>query len=215
MEYRKQCLQLYNREKPGSVLLRAITNPQLKNDFSEDDEAIKYTRLRADNAGSLTEKPAKAFMKKINRENFKETLSKFTTGITVVTTNKDSFLYGKTINSFSSLSLSPPLVLFSIDIKSTKLNIFKNSKIVSINILSKNQKSISNNFAKKNPNWNEIEYSLLKNGNPIIKNCIANLDCKILEKIKKGDHIIFICKVLQVLKNNKLKPLIFFNSKYF
>tara|TARA_B100001175_G_C19333344_1_gene553660 strand:- start:30 stop:494 length:465 start_codon:yes stop_codon:yes gene_type:complete len=154
-------------------------------------------------------------MKKINRENFKETLSKFTTGITVVTTNKDSFLYGKTINSFSSLSLSPPLVLFSIDIKSTKLNIFKNSKIVSINILSKNQKSISNNFAKKNPNWNEIEYSLLKNGNPIIKNCIANLDCKILEKIKKGDHIIFICKVLQVLKNNKLKPLIYFNSKYF
>ena len=66
MEYRKQCLQLYNREKPGSILLRAITNPQLKNDFSEDDEAIKYTRLRADNAGSLTEKPAKAFMKKNN-----------------------------------------------------------------------------------------------------------------------------------------------------
>ena len=154
-------------------------------------------------------------MKKINKENFKRTLSKFTTGITVVATNKNSILYGKTINSFSSLSLSPPLILFSLDIKSSKLNIFKDSKIVSINILSKNQKSICNNFAKNNPDWNEIEYNILKNGNPIIKNCVSNLDCKIIEKIKKGDHIIFICKVSQVLNNNKLKPLTYFNSKYF
>ena len=154
-------------------------------------------------------------MKKINKEIFKRTLSKFTTGITVVATNKNSILYGKTINSFSSLSLSPPLILFSLDIKSSKLNIFKDSKVVSINILSKNQKSICKNFAKKNPNWNDIEYNILKNGNPIIKNCVSNLDCKIIEKIKKGDHIIFICKVLQVLNNNKLKPLIYFNSKYY
>ena len=154
-------------------------------------------------------------MKKINKANFKNTLSKFSTGVTVVATNKSSILYGKTINSFSSLSLSPPLVLFSLDIKSSKLNIFKNSKLISINILSKNQKTISNNFAKNNPNWNKTEYNILKNGNPIIKNCVSNLDCKIIEKIKKGDHIIFICKVLQVLNNNKLKPLIYFNSKYF
>ena len=82
-------------------------------------------------------------MKKINKDNFKETLSKFATGITVVATNKKMILYGKTINSFSSLSLSPPLVLFSLDIKSSKLNIFKSSNSVSINILSKNQKKIS------------------------------------------------------------------------
>lgn len=154
-------------------------------------------------------------MKKINKENFKKTVSKFATGITVVTTKKKSILYGKTINSFSSLSLSPPLILFSLDQESSKLNIFKNAKLVSINILSKNQKLISKNFAKKNPDWNKIEYYNLKNGNPIIKNCVSNIDCKIIDKIKKGDHIIFICKVLKVLNNNKLKPLIYYNSKYF
>ena len=157
----------------------------------------------------------KKCMKKINKENFKKTLSTFATGITVVTTKKNSILYGKTINSFSSLSLSPPLVLFSLDKKSSKLNIFKNSKEVSINILSQNQKIISNNFAKKNPNWKKIEYDILKNGNPIIKNCVSNLDCKIIDKIKKGDHIIFICKVLGVINNKKLKPLIYYKSKYF
>ena len=154
-------------------------------------------------------------MKKINKGNFKKTLSTFTTGITVVATNHNSILYGKTINSFSSLSLSPPLVLFSLDNKSSKLNIFKDSKTVSINILSKNQELISNNFAKKNPSWNKIEYDILKNENPIIKNCVSNLDCKIIDKIKKGDHIIFICKVLQVLNNTKLKPLVYYNSEYF
>ena len=123
-------------------------------------------------------------MKKINKENFKKTLSTFTTGITVVATKHNSILYGKTINSFSSLSLSPPLVLFSLDKKSSKLKIFKESKTVSINILSNKQEMISNNFAKKNPNWKEIDYDVLKNGNPIIKNCVSNLDCKIVDKTK-------------------------------
>jgi len=154
-------------------------------------------------------------MRKVNKNNFKKTLSAFSTGITVVATKYDSILYGKTINSFSSLSLSPPLVLFSLDNKSSKLNIFKKSKTITINILSKKQQLISNNFAKKKPDWTDIEYDSLKNGNPIIKNCVANLDCIILNQIKKGDHIIFICKVSQVKNNNKLKPLIYFNSKYF
>ena len=154
-------------------------------------------------------------MKKVNKENFKKTLSTFATGITVVATKHNSILYGKTINSFSSLSLSPPLVLFSLDKKSSKLKIFKESKTVSINILSNKQKMISNNFAKKNPNWKEIDYEVLKNGNPIIKNCVSNLDCKIVDKIKKGDHIIFICKVSHITNNDKLKPLMYYNSKYF
>ena len=158
---------------------------------------------------------AKRFMKKVNSQNFKKTLSKFVTGITVIATSKNSILYGKTINSFSSLSLSPPLVLFSIDIKSSKLNIFKNTKFISINILSKKQKFISDNFAKNNPDWQDVEYQLLENGNPIIKNCISNLNCSIQDKIQKGDHIIFICKILQVINNDKLNPLIYFDSKYF
>ena len=106
-------------------------------------------------------------MKKINKVNFKKTLSTFATGITVVATKNNSILYGKTINSFSSLSLSPPLVLFSLDKKSTKLKIFRESKTISINILSNKQEMISNNFAKKNPNWKEIDYAVLENGNAL------------------------------------------------
>ena len=154
-------------------------------------------------------------MKKVNSQNFKKALSKFSTGITIIAINKNSVLYGKTINSFSSLSLSPPLILFSLDVKSSNLQIFKNSKFISINVLNEKQKFISENFAKSSTNWKNIDYELLKNGSPIIKNCISNLDCKILDKIKKGDHIIFICKVLKVMISDKFKPLIYFNSRYF
>ena len=159
---------------------------------------------------SLTKK----FMKKVNKNNFKKALSAFATGITVVATKYNAILYGKTINSFSSLSLSPPLVLFSLDNKSSKLNIFKNSEKITINILSRKQQLISNNFAHKKPDWKDIEYDLLKNGNPIIKNCVSNLDCKIIDKVKKGDHIIFICQVSHVINDDKLKPLIYYKSKY-
>ena len=153
-------------------------------------------------------------MKNIKIKNLKKALSKFTTGITVVSTNFDSDLYGKTINSFASLSLSPPLILFSLDLKSSKLNIFKKSKYVCINILNKRQKSLSNNFAKKNPSWNKVEYKISDYGSPIFKNCLANLECKITDQILKGDHIIFICKVLYVNYDNTKKPLVYFNSTY-
>ena len=153
-------------------------------------------------------------MKKVNKQNFKNTLSKFATGITIVATNKDSTLYGKTINSFSSLSLSPPLVLFSLDKKSSKLSIFDKSKLLTINILSKKQKLISDNFAKQTPDWKNIQFYLTKDGMPILKNCVSNLKCQVIDKITKGDHIIFICKVTNILSDEKLKPLLYFDSKY-
>ena len=87
--------------------------------------------------------------------------------------------------------------------------------MLSILLVSKEQHLISDNFAKKKPDWKDIDYNSLKNGNPIIKNCVSNLDCEIIDKIKKGDHIIFICQVSQVINNDKLKPLIYYNSKYF
>ena len=104
--------------------------------------------------------------------------------------------------------------MFSLDNKSSKLNIFKKCETITINILNNKQQLVSNNFAKKNPDWTDIDYYSLKNGNPIIENCVSNLDCKILDKIKKGDHIIFICQVSKVKNNDKLKPLIYYNSKY-
>ena len=154
-------------------------------------------------------------MKKVNTKNFKKTLSKFTTGITVVCVKDKNTIYGKTVNSFSSLSLNPPLVLFSLDKKSTSIKTYMKSKYLSINILSKNQQNISENFSKNNPNPNSISFFQGKNNTSLIHGCISNLECKLIDKIKKGDHIIFICNVINLSHNDKLKPLSYFNSKYY
>ena len=154
-------------------------------------------------------------MKNINTKNFKKTLSKFTTGVTVVCIKDKNIIFGKTVNSFNSLSLSPPLVLFSLGNYSSSINKYLKSKFLSINVLSKNQKNISNHFSQKKPSSNKIEFYDGNNNSAFINGCVANLGCKLINKIKKGDHIIFICEVLDVKYNDKLKPLIYFNSKYY
>tara|TARA_Y100000741_G_C18132397_1_gene509642 strand:+ start:38 stop:502 length:465 start_codon:yes stop_codon:yes gene_type:complete len=154
-------------------------------------------------------------MKKINSKLYRFAMSKFTTGLTVVTVNNNDQYIGKTVNSFASLSLKPPLVLFSLDKKSSSIEIYKKSNYMGINILSKNQKKISTFFSLKNSKWIDQNIFFKENKIPMINGCLANLSCKIVKIIKQGDHFIFICRVEKVLINNEKKPLIYFNSKYF
>ena len=97
-------------------------------------------------------------MKKVNKLNFKKTLGKFSTGVTVVCVKHKNVIFGKTVNSFNSLSLSPPMVLFSLGIHSSSINKFIKSKYLTINVLSRNQKNISNNFSEKNPDYKQIDF---------------------------------------------------------
>ena len=92
-------------------------------------------------------------MKKINNKNFKKALSKFSTGVTIISINYNNNFLGKTVNSFASLSLKPPLILFSLDKKSSSLKKYMESNNIGISILAKNQKELSKFFANKNKNW--------------------------------------------------------------
>ena len=153
-------------------------------------------------------------MKKINNKNFKKALSKFSTGVTIISINYNNNFLGKTVNSFASLSLKPPLVLFSLDKKSTSLKKYMKSSNIGISILAKNQKRLSKIFANKNKNWNLAKYFLSKNNIPMIEKSLVNLLCKKNKTLANGDHIIFICEVKEVLINERLKPLIYVNNKY-
>ncbi len=153
-------------------------------------------------------------MKKINNLNFKKALGKFATGVTVICTYDNNQIYGITVNSFSSLSLTPPLVLFSLGKNSSSINSFLKSKYLSINILSKEQKNISNHFAISNHPNNNNNFFISKNNTPLINDCIANLECKFIESLKKGDHHICICELINIRHDDKKKPLLYFNSEY-
>ena len=157
---------------------------------------------------------AKKIMKKVTPNNYKKTMSKFTTGVTVVCVKQNNIIFGKTVNSFNSLSLKPQLVLFSLGNYSSSIKTFLSAKNLSINILSKKQRNISEHFSKKNPDTYKNNFLDGKANTSIIRGCLANLECKVVDRIKKGDHIIFICKVMNVRYDDKLKPLSYYNSKY-
>lgn len=124
--------------------------------------------------------------------------------------------FGITINSFSSLSLDPPLIQFSIDNKSSNLKLFKSNRYFSLNILSSEQESLSNAFAKpsNHTKWQVEPFIFGKFGNPIFKNSLAFIECEKYKVIKAGDHHIIIGKVLDFGQISDKDPLIYYGGKY-
>ena len=153
-------------------------------------------------------------MKKINPSLFKSIMSKFTTGVTIITINNNNNYIGKTVNSFASLSLNPPLVLFSLEKNSSSAKDFIKSSYLGINILSRKQKKLSIYFSQLKPKWEVKKIFLSKNNIPLIEGSIANLNCKKIKTINQGDHVIFICKLLEGKTKEKLRPLVYLNSNY-
>ena len=154
-------------------------------------------------------------MKKVNITSYKDAMSKFATGITVITINNNNRYFGKTVNSFSALSLKPPLILFSLDKKASYLKEFVKSRFIGINFLSKKQKKISLHFSNKNSKWNSNKYFLSNNKTPLLNDSLVNLCCKNIKKLKNGDHIIFICEIIDLKINDLLEPLIYVNKKFY
>ena len=147
-------------------------------------------------------------------ETFKRTLSKFLTGITVVTAvDNIGNPIGMTVNSFSSVSLDPPLVLWSIEKKQPSYNFYKNSNGYVVNILSKNQLDLCNIFSSQSKDkFKNINWKRSTNGFPLIDNCLAWFDCVKWKDYPGGDHQILVGKVTSS-KFSNLEPLAYWNSK--
>jgi len=159
------------------------------------------------------------FMTKINN-NFKENknlrnvLGKFSTGVTVVTTkNKQNTPIGITVNSFSSVSLDPPLISWCLGKEQPSHTDFVNANGFAVNILSKKQLDICNRFA--NPcidKFKKFSYKTSNEGYPIISDSLAVITCKTWSIYPGGDHDIFVGQVIEFNSINE-DPLIFWNGK--
>ena len=141
---------------------------------------------------------------------YKKVLSKYATGITVVTKkSKNSLITGITVNSFVSISLKPAYISWSLDKTASSYKKFNNLKFFNIHILSTKQTNVSNYFSSKNET--KKNSVIMKN---LLKYNLAELNCKTIKKINIGDHLFFVAKVLNFKLKNEKKPLIYFASKY-
>ena len=137
----------------------------------------------------------------------------FVTGVTVVTTMDGNISIGVTANSFTSVSLEPPLVLWSLSKASKKHTILTTNKNFVVNVLSKTQKNLAITFSRDKEPFSGISYYYSKNGVPIIDNSVAIFECELYAVYDGGDHSIILGLVTSCDKSN-LEPLQFFKGNF-
>ncbi len=153
-------------------------------------------------------------------QDFRQTLGRFASGVTVVTSlETPAKFHGITVNSFTSVSLDPPLVLICIDKKAEAHRILPQSGIFCVNILSELQQSISDRFAGRMPGLNkvfeDIPHHFEATGAPVFDDTLGFVDCRIVNSVDAGDHTIFIGQVERLgWQKQEMGPLLYFKSNY-
>lgn len=145
---------------------------------------------------------------------FRRCLGAFGTGVTVITTQVDGKPYGVTCNSFSSVSLEPPLVLWCLRRESTSFDAFKSCANFAVNILAESQVDLSNRFAKSgHDKFEGVDWQSGLNGSPLLAGTAAALACRSFRTFEGGDHLIILGEV-QTFENHPRQPLMFTNGCY-
>jgi len=146
---------------------------------------------------------------------FRQAVGAFTTGVTVVTTCDESGTrYGLTANSFASVSLDPPLVLFCVDHRAPSLHGFSRSEHFAINVLAADQEEIAKRFARRSDDkFAGLNWRVGIFGAPLLDRCIAHIECTLEHRHPSGDHDIVIGRVHRV-RVYEGEPLVFHRSRF-
>ena len=143
-------------------------------------------------------------------------LGQFATGITVVTTRASTGGFvGLTVNSFSALSLQPPLVLWSLRCTSPSLPVFQGAERFVVNVLAEAQVEVSRRFASPLPDkFDGVAHAESTTGLPLLHGAAAWFECRTVSQQMAGDHCLFIAEV-ERFTASELAPLLFHAGGYF
>lgn len=147
---------------------------------------------------------------------FKQALASWASGVTIVTSRADTRVQGMTVSAFSSVSLDPPLILVCADLQSTTHELIQQSKMLSISVLEQSQSALSNRFASKQDEHRRFEGLECRDGAtgcPRVPGAIAWLDCRVVQAVAAGDHVLYVAEVVE-LEIGSGEPLIYFRGRY-
>jgi flavin reductase (DIM6/NTAB) family NADH-FMN oxidoreductase RutF len=147
---------------------------------------------------------------------FRLALGAFATGVTVITTRgPKGELVGNTASSFNSVSLEPPLVLWSLSRTAYSFKAYLAADHFAVNVLRQGQEELSVRFAKSlGEKWQGVEYETWETGCPILPNALAIFECKTAYTYQGGDHVIFVGEVINFDYDPDGKPLVFWRGSY-
>ncbi|MCK9990604.1 MAG: hypothetical protein RugAbin2_01618 [Rugosibacter sp.] len=147
---------------------------------------------------------------------FRNALGSFATGVTIITTRDgQGGAIGVTANSFNSLSLDPPLVLWSIGKKAFSFPAFSAAKHFAVHVLAADQQALSDRFARPSTEkFDGVEYAHGLGEVPLFPGCAAVFECTTDQFVDGGDHVIMIGRVERFTVNEEALPLMFFRGRY-
>jgi len=153
--------------------------------------------------------------KEYNPHDYRNALGKFGTGVAIVSTKTSNHLpVGITINSFNSVSLDPPIVLWSLNKQSPSLKAFDDTGKFVIHVLSKDQIDLSKRFSSRiEEKFANVEYELGSLGVPLITGCSAFFECTTWMRQEVGDHILFLGRV-ENFNSTEKESLLYYKGRY-
>jgi flavin reductase (DIM6/NTAB) family NADH-FMN oxidoreductase RutF len=147
---------------------------------------------------------------------FRDALGCFATGVCVITGQSEGGEpFGMTVNSFASVSLEPPLVLWSLQADSDMFETFETCRRWAVNILRCEQRDLSGRYAIKGQhNMDPAHYELAASGIPVMPETMVTLECEEEVRYPGGDHIILVARVLEMTRRDPGRPLVFCSGAY-
>src|SRR4029079_17794706 len=146
----------------------------------------------------------------IDPRDFRNALGTYATGVTIITAaDSDGKPSGLVCNSFASVSLNPPLVLWSLVVYSSSLTIFQNASHFTVNVLGASQQALASKFAKSSDDkFTDVDWTPGLGGAPVLAESVANFQCRSVNRYYGGDHVIFLGAV-EAYTYSVREPLLF------
>jgi flavin reductase (DIM6/NTAB) family NADH-FMN oxidoreductase RutF len=150
-------------------------------------------------------------------DEFRDALGMFATGVTIVTARAaNGSLVGLTANSFNSVSLEPPLVLWSLSRSAASMAALSTGSHYAVNILSASQKDLAERFATKNiDRWADVAFTEGQGGAPVLVGAAAIFECFNRSRYDEGDHVIFVGEVERCTHNPGASPLLYHGGRFY
>ncbi|HKB55357.1 MAG TPA: flavin reductase family protein [Ramlibacter sp.] len=162
-------------------------------------------------------RPAKAQPPSFSAVEFRTALGMFATGVTIVTARTEGGrVIGLTASSFNSVSLEPPLVLWSLAQAAASLAAFRAGTHYAVNVLAKNQKELAERFALKDiDRWSGVTFTEGACGAPLLEGAAATFECFNRSRYEEGDHVIFVGEVERCSWRPGASPLLFHGGRFY
>ncbi len=171
--------------------------------------------MKAKKSKARPKQAARAEAKRFDRRDYRHALGQFATGVTIVTAcAKDGRKIGLTVNSFTSVSLDPPLVLWCLSRQATDFAALNAASRFAVNVLSARQHHLSRQFsATLADKFTSVECEDAPEGIPLLKGATAHFICRVVGRFDAGDHVIIVGEV-EEYRWNEGEPLVFHSGRY-